>query len=414
MESATLLTVRIPAFEAAVRKSADASLAARPVAIATSFKAQGRIIAACPLARQAGIAEEMQYPEARSRCPDAAFFLSDRQLAAKAVEKLIETAAVYSPQVESAGGGRILLDTKGTERLWGGSIRVAEQLQARIREQLRLPASAGLAEHRPWSLLASRAAGDSGICHVPPGREHAFLDQIPADWVDGVTPRTRARLLELSIVSLGQLRQFSRSELRRQFGNNCGEALSRAIHPQPWDMVALAGETALPDPSEQEIRVEAVLGEATVELEKIRITVASLARETADTLRRRGLGAAWLGLTLLYADGAFKTARQRCGGYIQKESILADLAQILFDKVFRRRVRASRLWLTAEKLASPMRQGDLFANMPSLRQLQSFPAPSRCNEEKLLAALDSIRSRYGEESLQQAAYIASTGKKAPA
>lgn len=391
---ATLLAIRVPAFEAVIRKSVEPALARRPVIIASAFKPLGRVLAACPQARRAGVEEEMHFPLARERCPEAAFLLPDAPLAAKVMTDLVTAAATFSPLVEPAASGRLLLDTRGTEMLWGDARRVAGLLQERIRDGLHLPVAAGVAVCRPWSVLASRAAAeeDEPVCFVGSGEEEGFLNRVPIGWVDGLTPQTRTRLLELNIGMVGQLRQFGREDLLRRFGP-CGDTLWEVVRPSAWQGVSRADAAVAGDA----VRLEAVLGESTVAEERLRVAARALAVDAAATLRAKGMGAARLVLTLLHVDGVIKTAEGRTGGYIQDESVLAGVAGTLLGKVFRRRVRVTRLWLSAERLAAPERQGSLFA-----------PAAPAAGGDGLALAMDGIRRRYGVGAVQPAALLGGT------
>lgn len=390
--AATVLTLRIPFFEAALRKATDKRLHDRPVVIVTAFKPLGRVVAACPLARAKGVREEMPYPAAKVGCPDAVFFPPDRQLSEYMSRKLLMKAEHYSPLVEAADNGSVLLDTQGTEKLWGNGYRVAEMLLRDVENSLRMTAAAGLACRRPWSLLASRAAGDGGVCHIPPGGEDDFLDRVPAGWVDGLSPRARGQLLEMNIRTLGQLRCFGRTELARQFGDACGEKLWQVLHPPDWEPVSsLCGRSATGMPDDR-VRLEAVLAEISVDGGKLRLVARSLAAQTAATLRLRHLGAARLRLTLLHTDGVVKSAETRTGGYVEDEGALQAAAEKLLARAFRRRVRVIRVWMEAEKLAPPARQGVLFPER-------------RAASERLLAAVDRIRDRYGETSVEPAAFL---------
>lgn len=411
MDAASLLTLRIPAFEAVIRKAVEPGLRARPVAVVTSRKPMGRVLAACPEAVAAGLTEEMSYPEAQAICPDAAFFTPDRELAARALAKLMERALAYSPLAEPAGGGRILLDTRGTEKLWGGAGHAAELLRKDIGKRLHLPVAAGLAARRPWSLLASRAAGVGGVCQVEPGTEDEFLSRIPVAWVDGVTAKARARLAEMNIRAVSQLRQFGREDIFRQFGGADGEALWNAVQPRPWEVRLSAAKPGV-DIAEDAIRVDAAMAEPTVEQDKIRLVARTLAVQAAATLRARDLGAAWIGLTLLHADGMMKTARARTGGFIQDENTLTALAEGLLAKIFQRRVRVTRLWLAAEKLAEPQRQGVLFPLGPLAAGTKQAPSIERRKADRLLGTLDRIHGRYGDVAVQTAAMLAAPRAKA--
>lgn len=396
MESATLLALRIPAFEAAIRKAADSRLASRPVAVVTSLRSRGRVLAACPTARDAGVAEEMYYPAAKLACPDAVFLMPDRSLAEQAFQALWRLAATYSPHIEAAGNGCVLLDTRGTQKLWGEGMRVAERARRDVFARLRLPAAVGLAAHRPWSLLASRAAGDRGIREIPPGSEDGFLDHVPVAWIDGITAKTRTRLMEMNIRMAGQLRQFGREHIARQFGSGCGDVLWNVLHPQSWRVGGAGPESV--DAADDAIRAEAFLAEATVEEEKTWLTADALVGRVAAVLRRRDLGAARLRLTLLHVDGVVKSAFSPTGGYIQDETALLGVARRLLRRVFTRRVCLSRLWLAAEKLAEPARQKVLFPEAET-GGLSATSRPDRKKEAALLHTLDCIRARYGEDTV---------------
>lgn len=408
--TATFLTLRIPAFEAAIHKAMDQRLSAKAVIVVTAFRQLGRVLAACPVARAHGVEEEMHFPAARIRCPDAMFHLPDRRLGEQVMQKLLTRAGRYSPLVEPAGSGCVLLDIKGTERLLGDNCHVAARLVRDVFSEFRLPAVAGLAVCRPWSLLASHAAGDNGICHVAPGEEGAFLHQVPVGWVDGLTPRTRTVLLEMNIRTLGQIRGFTRVELGQLFGRGCGDTLWNILHPGEWDMVSLLAEEPLLDMDANRIRVQAALAEATVVREKLRLVVRSLTADVATSLRAKNLGAAKLRLRLLYADGALKAVECRTGGYIQEEAVLQVATERLLLQVFARRVQIIRLWLEAEKLAEPECQGVLFPPRMAEQDANAPPAIRPADAQQLLATVDRIRVRYGEEAVKPAALLR-IGKK---
>lgn len=405
MDKATLLALRIPSFEAAIRKAAEPRLASRPVVVATSFKPMGRVIAPCPDARAAGVARDMPYPAAKELCPDAAFFTPDRQLAGEALRRVLRRAAAYSPRAEAAGDGCVLLDITGTERLWGDGVQVAEKARRDIARSLRLPVSAGLAARRPWSLLASRAAGEEGVLEIAPGREDDFLDSVPVAWIDGISAKTRTRLAEMNIHAAGQLRQFERGQLVLQFGRGCADILWNVVHPGEWRVGGAESDAA--DIADDRVTAEAFLPEASAEEETVRRAAAALAGQAAATLRGRDFGAARLRLTLLHADGVMKSACAATGGFIQDETALVETTERLLRRIFKRRVRVARLWLTAEKLAPPERQGVLFPEEPP---------PGRRDGPKaaaLLRALDSIHARYGDDLVMPAALLPGEAGRPP-
>ncbi len=387
MNVPSLLTLRIPAFEAAIRKAANPQLANRPVVIVSSLKPLGRVVASCPIAHAAGINPEMHYSAARDLCPDAAFFTPDRLLAEQALAALLSHALRYSPLVEPAGNGKVILDIGGTDRLWGSGRELAQRACHDLQTSQNLPATAGLAPHRPWSLLASRIAEEDGgpFHQVDSADAGAFLDRVPVLWIDGISPATRTRLLELNIRHVGQLRPFPRAELLEQFGRRCGTTLWEVLNPGEWRPGGggnTEGET---------LRVEAVLGEASVSPEKLRIVLRGLTEELGTELRKRKAGAGRLRLTLFHADGGMQSVAGKTGGYIQDEGCLFTLGEGLLAKAFRRRVRVGRMWLTGERLADPERQGVLFGKE---------------TRTVLPGVLDGIRGKFGPGAVVTGVFLA--------
>jgi DNA polymerase-4 len=62
----------------------------------------------------------------------------------------------------------------------------------------------------------------------------------------------------------------------------------------------------------------------------------------------------------------------------------------LYFRLFQRRVRIRRMTLAAEKLAEPSRQLSLFPEQPTEENLK---------QQRLAAALDSVRARFGKNAV---------------
>src|SRR5205814_1017966 len=80
----------------------------------------------------------------------------------------------YSPLVESGGLDESYMDVTGCEPLVGTPPEAAELIRERVREELGLPASVGIASSKVVAKVASDAAKPDGVCHVLPGTEAAL------------------------------------------------------------------------------------------------------------------------------------------------------------------------------------------------------------------------------------------------
>ncbi len=386
-EEPTLLYLRIPQFEAAVLQAVQPGLRTRPVLVVSSFRALGRVLAASPEARQSGVEEGMTLRLARERCPEGRWFTPDPELEERALQAVFAAAANYSPLVERAGRGSLLLDTAGLERLFGRGVDLAARLQREVRERYRLPNALGLARRRSWSALAERFAEPDGIFALLPGLEAGFIDLISPAWLEGIGPKTRERLLEMNLTRLGQLRQFDRSALLEVFGAP-GRVLADTLDGAESEGPVLAAEASRRcREAGGRIEAAAVLAEETVAAEPLQVVVRTLAATAAGHLRARGLGAARLHLRLFYNDGRSVTGQVKLSGFVQSETQLRDSAGQLLTRLHQRRVRLAKIWLRVERFAPPQSQAELFA-----------PAPVR-QEAPLVSSLDRIRQRFGANTI---------------
>ncbi len=392
-EAPTLLFLRVPQFEAAVLQALHPSLRGRPVLAVSSFRALGRVLAASPEALACGVTAGMTVRLARERCPDAQLLPPDAEGEERAMAAIFAAATTRSPLVERAGRGGLLLDTAGTERLFGRGVDLAAGLQREVKDRYRLPTAMGLSRRRAWSALAQRVAEPEGVFAVLPGLEAGFLDAVSPAWLDGIGPRTLERLHEMNITNLGQLRPFGRERLVGLFGA-AGRILSDVLAGEEDMLPVRPAEESLRcrDVGER-IEAAATLAEDTVAAEQLRVVMRALAGTVAASLRMRGAGAARLRLRIAYADGRSAVRQARLPGQVCNEAVLRAAALRLLERLHGRRVRLTRLVLRAESLGPPERQRSL------------FEAPAVRTDDALGRSLDRIRRRYGAETLRSGAEL---------
>src|SRR5215217_246698 len=131
------------AFFASVEQRDDPELRGRPVAVGGST-ARGVVAAASYEARKFGVRSAMPSVTAKRRCPDLVF-VKPRFDAYRAVSHQIRAIfAEYTPLVEPLSLDEAYLDVTEDLKGIGIATRIAEQIRARIRDDTRLTASAGV------------------------------------------------------------------------------------------------------------------------------------------------------------------------------------------------------------------------------------------------------------------------------
>src|SRR2546427_12604464 len=139
------------------------------------------------------------------------------------------------PLVEPLSLDEAYLDV--TENLWGEPLatNIAKRIKARIRGELGLTASAGVAPNKFLAKIASGWQKPDGLTVIAPERVEQFLQQLPVETLWGVGPVTAKKLRAVGIARLGDGRSADRELLSRTVGS-LGEWLappSHRDHPRP-------------------------------------------------------------------------------------------------------------------------------------------------------------------------------------
>ena len=205
--AATILHADLDAFYASVEQLLDPSLRGRPIAVGG-----GVVLAASYEARATGVRSGMPGWQARRLCPDLRFVgghFGEYQRLGDAVVDLFEE---FTPLVERVSIDEAFLDVHGAAHLFGAPAQIAAAIRRRVRDELGLPVSVGVARTKHLAKVASQVAKPDGLVVVDPEHERAFLDPLPVGLIWGVGPVTRARLAEAGIETIGQLAR-ARNEL---------------------------------------------------------------------------------------------------------------------------------------------------------------------------------------------------------
>ena len=111
----------------------------------------------------------------------------------------------FTPLVERISIDEAFADVAGCTHLFGSPAEIAAAIRRRVRDELGLPISVGVARTKHLAKIASQVAKPDGLVVVDPATELAFLHDLPVELMWGVGPVTQARLAESGIATIGQL-----------------------------------------------------------------------------------------------------------------------------------------------------------------------------------------------------------------
>jgi len=212
-----ILHVDMDAFYASVEILKDHSLEGRPVVVGGSG-ARGVVMSASYQARQFGVSSAMPSARARRLCPDAVFVPPDFASYQAYSTRLREVLLSFTPLVEPLSLDEAFLDVSGATRLFGEPAEIAGAVRGRVREELSLTCSVGVAPNKFLAKMASAAAKPDGVVVVVAHGVVGFLHPLPVRALWGVGERTHEVLERLGVRTVGELATVPGRVLERTLG----------------------------------------------------------------------------------------------------------------------------------------------------------------------------------------------------
>ncbi|WP_444855731.1 DNA polymerase IV [Sphingosinicella sp.] len=238
-----IIHVDMDAFYASVEQRDDPALRGRPVAVGGMHR--GVVAAASYEARRFGVRSAMPSVTALRRCPDLVFTRPRFDVYKAVSDQIRAIFADYTPLVEPLSLDEAYLDVTEDLKGVGVATRIAEEIRARIREETRLTASAGVSYNKFLAKLASDQNKPDGLCVIPPGKGEAFVAILPVKRFHGVGPKTAEKMARLGIETGADLHAQSRDFLAHHFGasgdyyyNLARGICHRQVKPnRPWKSI---------------------------------------------------------------------------------------------------------------------------------------------------------------------------------
>jgi DNA polymerase-4 len=385
----TILHVDLDAFYAAVEQRDHPELRGKPVLVGGS--ARRGVVASCSYeARTFGIHSAMPMAEALRRCPKAIVVRHRMERYAEASRAFFAILGDYSPEVEGLSLDEAFLDVTASERLLGDGKTIALAIKRRVRAELSLVASVGIAPGKLAAKIASDIDKPDGLRIVAPDRLLAFLRPLPVTRLWGVGETTREALATMGLATIGDLARYPEAALVGRLGATTGHhlaALARGEDHRPviaeHDPVTIGHQETFDDDVEDKGELAVLLLEQ--------------ADRVAARLRAADLRARAVVLIVKYDDFRQITRRTTLETATSDGGVLARTAIELLAKVAIEPRRGGRVRLCGIA-ATQLEPRD------APRQL-GFDEASRAKGERLGDTIDKLAARFGKGAIRRAVHL---------
>lgn len=384
----SILHVDMNAFYASCHQAQDVSLKGKPLLVAGDPKKRsGIVLTASYEAREYGVKTAMPNWQARKLCPKAVFVKPDYQLYAKNSKKVMNILRQYTPTVEVFSIDEAWLDVKGCENLFGDSLQIAQKIQERIKKELDLSCSIGIAKNKLLAKMASDLKKPMGITVINDEDIEKVIWPMPVEKLFGVGRKMAKRLKNMNINTIGELAQISPDFLKQNYGIN-GEYLYR------W---ANGIDKSFVDPHSRDeaksIGNSTTLPVDVVSYEDARMVLLFLSEEVGRRVRKDN----YMGrsVTITLRDNKFNTiTRSSTIPYTCNTDDIYETAKELLHSHWDGKTPLRLLGVSLSQLTQEAHQISLFEEDEKKRKLNK--------------TIDEIKNRFGEGAIFRAKLLEDT------
>jgi len=381
-----ILHVDMDAFFAAVEQRDNPSLKGRPVVVCGGLGPRSVVSAASYEARRFGVHAAMPVTEARRRCPEAVFLVARHRHYAQVSRRLRSVLEEFAPDVEQTSIDEAYLNATGCDHLWGGPVGMAKALKQRVRAELGLTCSVGIAQNRFLAKMASSLCKPDGLLHLESHRVPELLWPLAVRRLCGVGQKTAERLERLGLRTVGDAARADPGWLEAALGT-WGRWLWERAHGR--DPVTGRREK----PTERSLSHEVTFACDVSDPEAIRATLLGLCDRLARRLRKAKAAARTVFVKLRFADFHTITRSRTLGHAVV---MTEDIFHVAWDLVRQGWAARRPLRLIGVGVSGLLESGWQISWLDDERQRA---------KERLALATDLLRDRFGEDAVERAAVL---------
>jgi DNA polymerase-4 len=382
------------AFFASIEQLDHPELRGKPILVGGDGP-RGVVTTASYEARPYGCHSAQPMAVAKRLCPHAIVVPTRFQRYREISDWMFEILESFTPQVQPLSIDEAFLDVTGTERLHGSAIDIAGKLKARVKNELFLTISVGVAPNKFLAKLASDLEKPDGLTVITPETIDTVLPPLPVSKIWGIGPKTAKRLDSMLIRTIGDLRRAPDETLRRFFGKDAGRVRNLSFGRDEREVVT--------DSQAKQISHEQTFGVNVTDPDHVRDELIEQVEQVARRLRRHRLLAG--GVTVKIRFGEFQTitrSRALCEP-TDITSTLWEATREAFDSWALRSFQPVRLiGMAARSLCSAAET-----------QMPLFADESDQKSKQLDRTLDKIVERFGRGSVQRASGINRRRRESP-
>jgi DNA polymerase-4 len=377
-----ILHLDLDTFFVSCERLIDSRLQNRPLLVGGT--GDRGVVAACSYeTRPFGVHSGMSMKVAKRLCPEAIVIRGNSTIYTKYSHLVTEIIKAKVPVFEKASVDEFYADLSGMDKFYG-CYKYASEIRQNIIKESGLPISFGLSANKIVSKVATGEAKPNNQLKIDTGFEKDFLAPLSIRKIPSVGEKTYQILRNLGVDTVRVVQQMPLEMMVSALGVNGRTIWKRAN--------AIDNPPLIPFHERKSISTERTFNKDTIDMTKLRTTIFAMAENLAFQLRRANKLAGTISVKIRYSD--FNTySKQMKIPYSSADHVIIPKVLELFEKLYQRRLLIRLVGVKMSDIVSGNYQINLFDDTEDMLSLYN--------------AMDTIRGRYGEQSIMRASSMGS-------
>ena len=217
-EQRKIIHIDADSFYASVETRENPALQGKPLAVGGRADRRGVIATANYAARGYGVRSAMASSRAMSLCPDLLILPPRFELYREVSSRFRAIFQDYTDLIEPLSLDEAYLDVTHADQCQGSATLIAREIRQRVRGELGLTVSAGIAPNKFLAKVASDWNKPDGMLTITPEEVADFVVALPVSKINGVGRVTAEKLRKMGVVTCGDLQGLPLEALAKRFG----------------------------------------------------------------------------------------------------------------------------------------------------------------------------------------------------
>ncbi len=217
-------------------------LKAKPVVVCVysgRTEDSGVVSTANYMARKYDVRSGIPIKLAKSRLaevPDAVFLPLDVRYYSEMSEAAMSAIESFAQKIERVGIDECYVDASDLVVSLEDASGLAQQIKDEVKNLTNLTCSIGVGPNKMLAKIASDIKKPDGLTIIGPEKAASLISKMGVEKIPGVGPKTRTRLLEMGVRTVGELASLDSFKLLEAFGKKTGTFMfnaARGIDEEP-------------------------------------------------------------------------------------------------------------------------------------------------------------------------------------